>query len=233
MKTSIPWLRVFVEGAVIVGSILLAFGIDAWWEGRQEDERIVQSLIALHGEFQAVLEHIDGDYARRNQRTEAYRWILEAISEGRTVDDDSLATRIGLMTGMARFVAPHAVYDDLVASGDLRRLEPDLRAALLAYAEQVDRLDWAETRQNSAYFEGVYPYLLESADWLAMGPNIVWEDITFEPTHASGLDELLADRQFQNLLVSRLRDLAFSQRSTEELREIVDEVLTLLENHFD
>jgi len=31
-----------VEGVVIVGSILLAFGIDAWWEGRQErDERVL------------------------------------------------------------------------------------------------------------------------------------------------------------------------------------------------
>ncbi len=32
----IPWLRVFVEGVVIVGSILLAFGLQAWWDGRQE-----------------------------------------------------------------------------------------------------------------------------------------------------------------------------------------------------
>ncbi len=29
MKAQIPWLRVFVEGMVIVGSILLAFGL-AW-----------------------------------------------------------------------------------------------------------------------------------------------------------------------------------------------------------
>ena len=35
---SIPWLRVFVEGAVIVGSILLAFGIDAAWEGQPRTE---------------------------------------------------------------------------------------------------------------------------------------------------------------------------------------------------
>ncbi len=34
MKPQIPWLRVFVEGVVIGGSILLAFGIQAWWEGR-------------------------------------------------------------------------------------------------------------------------------------------------------------------------------------------------------
>ena len=36
MRAQIPWLRVFVEGVVIVGSILLAFGIQAWWKGRQE-----------------------------------------------------------------------------------------------------------------------------------------------------------------------------------------------------
>jgi len=32
LKPQIPWLRVFVEGVVIVGSILLALGIDAAWE---------------------------------------------------------------------------------------------------------------------------------------------------------------------------------------------------------
>jgi len=30
------WVRALLEGLVIVGSILLAFGIDAWWEGRSE-----------------------------------------------------------------------------------------------------------------------------------------------------------------------------------------------------
>ena len=34
---SIPWLRVFIEGVGIVGSILLAFsGFRRGWEGRQE-----------------------------------------------------------------------------------------------------------------------------------------------------------------------------------------------------
>ena len=41
MKPQIPWLRVFVEGVVIVGSILLAFGIEAGWQARgdRNDER--------------------------------------------------------------------------------------------------------------------------------------------------------------------------------------------------
>ena len=36
LPKDIPWLRLLVEGAVIVGSILLAFGIEAWWDGAQD-----------------------------------------------------------------------------------------------------------------------------------------------------------------------------------------------------
>ena len=36
MKQEIPWNKFVVEAFVIVGSILLAFAIDAWWDERQE-----------------------------------------------------------------------------------------------------------------------------------------------------------------------------------------------------
>ena len=51
MKPPIPWLRVFIEGVVIVGSILLAFGLQAWWEGRQER---AQGTAYLDGSDQRV-----------------------------------------------------------------------------------------------------------------------------------------------------------------------------------
>ena len=33
---TIPWKRLTVEAAAIVVSILLAFGIDAWWDARND-----------------------------------------------------------------------------------------------------------------------------------------------------------------------------------------------------
>ena len=36
MARQVPWPRIFAEGLAIVVSILLAFGIQAWWEERQE-----------------------------------------------------------------------------------------------------------------------------------------------------------------------------------------------------
>jgi hypothetical protein len=47
----IPWPRIFAAGVAIVVSILLAFGIQGWWEGRQEqreeqEEQEEQEIIA-------------------------------------------------------------------------------------------------------------------------------------------------------------------------------------------
>jgi hypothetical protein len=44
LKPQIPWLRVFVEGVVIVGSILLALGLDEWREGSQDRHRSPRTL---------------------------------------------------------------------------------------------------------------------------------------------------------------------------------------------
>jgi len=45
----IPWARIVAEGVAIVVSILLAFGIQAWWDGRQDRElerRLLEGIFA-------------------------------------------------------------------------------------------------------------------------------------------------------------------------------------------
>ena len=53
MTGRIPWPRVAVEGVVIVGSILLAFGIDAWWSDRQAEELEAAMSAAAYEEVAA------------------------------------------------------------------------------------------------------------------------------------------------------------------------------------
>ena len=62
LTRGIPWGRVAVEGVVIVASILIAFGIDAWWDSRQrrfdEDELLAavqQNLEDTRIELERVL----------------------------------------------------------------------------------------------------------------------------------------------------------------------------------
>ena len=47
MSKQIQWLRILVEGAVIVASILLAFGIEAWWDDRQRNEDRLELLSTM------------------------------------------------------------------------------------------------------------------------------------------------------------------------------------------
>lgn len=63
---NIEWRRLGIEAAAIVISILLAFWIDAWWDGRNEDNAFSQNLLALEQEilqnlsdFDLVLDHAD------------------------------------------------------------------------------------------------------------------------------------------------------------------------------
>ena len=49
--TDIPWQRLSTEVAVIVGSILLAFWIDAWWEDRQLEQETAEDLAIVEYEL--------------------------------------------------------------------------------------------------------------------------------------------------------------------------------------
>ena len=56
---SIPWLRICAESVAIVGSILLAFAIDAWWDERLERRLEAQQLERQHLELATNIERID------------------------------------------------------------------------------------------------------------------------------------------------------------------------------
>ena len=81
------WAFLLVEAALIVASILLAFAIDTWWEGRQElrnQERL------LHG----FVQDLRGDsltYASLLERypltVEAHRTLLATTTGGATTAD--------------------------------------------------------------------------------------------------------------------------------------------------
>jgi len=62
LSRQVPWPRILAEGVAIVVSILLAFGIQAWWDGRQLAEERAQHLSLLQAQMsenRALLEVSD------------------------------------------------------------------------------------------------------------------------------------------------------------------------------
>ena len=87
-NTNIPFKRLFVEGFVIVISILLAFAIDAWWDRQQESEQEAALLMSLLADFRLLEE----------QLSEADRKYLEEHAERAAKAGDY--SRSALMRGL-------------------------------------------------------------------------------------------------------------------------------------
>ncbi len=141
MKAQIPWLRVFVEGAVIVGSILLAFGLQAWWDGVQEREEEQRVLVGLEADFaqsQVGLHQVIDSHEAMVARIAR----LEAMSEAEraAVSPDSMWVFVEAMLRPMTFDGRDGTLDAVIASGGLVTIsDPRLRDLLVEWQRlQVD-----------------------------------------------------------------------------------------------
>jgi hypothetical protein len=129
-----------VEGVVIVSSILLAFGIDAWWEtlGQRDDAR--SAVVALTADFGASRESLDS-FRRSQERTIAAIDSVSDLLRGRTGRVEVPAALLAWVVRTPSFSPPSGALDALLSSGRLALLEdPELERALAAWPARASRL---------------------------------------------------------------------------------------------
>ena len=208
LKPQIPWLRVFVEGVVIVGSILLAFGIDAAWEGAQERDREQEVLEVLRAELasagQALQVQLD-IYVYLERATEDVANRLEARGSGSVMVSDTLLA--ALVFDMS-YDPPTGMTNTLLASGQLDLLRNlDLRTAIAEWPSAIE--DGVE-EQTSLWRLGdqqLEPLLHDAVPSLGRAYSIlsVWEN---ERRLVSGLGHgeltVTASPALWNVLYQRL-----------------------------
>ncbi len=79
---NIQWRRLSIEAAAIVGSILLAFAIDAWWEERAiriEEQQVLQGLGL---EFHSIRDVLSRHLSKHLQGVQALEDFLSAAGNG-------------------------------------------------------------------------------------------------------------------------------------------------------
>jgi hypothetical protein len=156
-------MRVFVEGVVIVGSILLAFGIQAWWDASQEEKRIQDHLTAIASDIEGARGTLRASVDRRRDRTAAIHSLLLAMGAPEAPTPDSLIHWLGVLWGARGPAETMAAFDDLRESGGLASVQPDeLRRALAGYGRAVSNLAEIEERVVRAWEEELRPYLVAS-----------------------------------------------------------------------
>ena len=142
MTRQIPWLRVGVEGVVIVGSILLAFGVQAWWDVRQERSHLDAVLAGLEEGYVEHLALLDENIEYVSADQERLRRFIEMDPAGaaRIPPDQTWSTlesiwRPGTSDDNITFLLA-ALQDESLKS--VR--EPSLQRAIASWQAQVDEL---------------------------------------------------------------------------------------------
>jgi hypothetical protein len=93
------WTRFAIEGVVIVVSILIAFGIDAFWQERQERLRTESHVKALQEEIGEAVIAVEVSQARREGRIAVIRELLASITEPETRDTRKSRSSVGSTLG--------------------------------------------------------------------------------------------------------------------------------------
>lgn len=228
------WRNAVVEGVVIVGSILLAFGIDAWWDHRNDRRAELEYLRALKSEFEAAAVEIGSDERTRAQRLMHIDRLIGETKASQRPSRDSLVTWFGGLWKNSPYLPPDAVYQDLLATGGLNLLSSDeLRRAILEYGQFTEKLRFFERRGQEFWDGALRPYLEQSVDILLVqggGPSIEAPRPDLGPVvFAPGLDETLRDRKFQNYLLSRRTMTLDESRRALELARVIERIVNLID----
>ncbi len=139
---SLPWLRLFVEAVLIVGSILLALALDAWWDRVQEDRRRAELVEQLRQDFETTRARLAESIALADTVIAQLQGFLAAAHAPQPIPMDSLRF---LASGVGRgigFEPALSAYRSAVATGELRLIQgAQLIEAFVEFDEAMNGFD--------------------------------------------------------------------------------------------
>ena len=145
VQEKIHWKRIGAEAAAIVISILLAFAVDAWWEGLQEAQTAHEHLEAVLSEFESNQVELPR-FIDRHQRLLAAVVELSQLLDGPVGSVEVTDTLLVWPLVNISFDAQRGALNSLLASDGLRLIRnTELRAALAGWPTELD--DAAENEE--------------------------------------------------------------------------------------
>ena len=235
----VAWKRMTAEGIAIVLSILLAFWIDAWWDGRVERNNLLEYLSSFE---QEVVEN----------RKEIERTLSVSVDVLRTTDEvflalrdtdlndmpESFARTIGKVYKIHNPVLATGAYEDMVSSGNMRLIHNrNLSVSINQYMQIVSSVRSVNQFLWDTYYDLQVPFL---KNYFVLS-DFGWESVE-EINDAAGLLTVtpkspyainfaaLGTQEYWNLLYSWKEAYSDQVRRLVVARDHCDMVLELIRN---
>lgn len=229
---TIPWKRISVESIAIVASILLAFGIDAWWDERLEQSQEQLLLTRLGTEFSTNLERIDrlqGFAVVEDAALELYGLIDEALRNGEdTVQVPTGMLRVVLIAPV--FEAEIPLLDAFTKAGKLDLVnDPQIVATVSVWERQLRDYTSMAERARRDVDTHLLPALYKRADIgaLLVGPFIT--DLNSADPMWRVPVVMNIDIEIKGLVAGRYARASDSLRDFESLRRAAAEVIKAID----
>jgi hypothetical protein len=136
------WFRALTEGAIIVGSILLAFGLDAWWDDRAHRAELRNQLEVVAREMVSTREALNRvlNAHDMNARLAAHlSSTLGGVSDGSEVLVSD--TLVGLLLPQVTADVTTGSLGAFIEAGGLELIDDaDIRRDLLDWPTRIDDL---------------------------------------------------------------------------------------------
>ena len=224
------WKGRIIEAIVIVGSILLAFSIDAAWEARKETIAAADYIRALKIDAESSLEQLDRIISSSEGILQGNILIHEYLDNPESIDPDSLNSAFGNFTAINFYRADTKTYDQLVSSGDLRLLNQDVRNAL---SDWTSKLSLAKEYQEQVAIDFRTATVTQygvSGTWLSTNMyNLRLSSLDgIEPRFPIEISSLSESREFENLLLLQMLLQTDTLTAYRRLRESLTSLIEVL-----
>jgi hypothetical protein len=233
-RHQVPWVRMGAEVVAIIASILIAFSLDAWWDGRELAEREHRYLVSLEQDFRENRADLERVIQVQNSVLESIQQlVLFGATAAPIPDSDSVMglvnlvfrdTNVGLRPSLS-------TYRDLLNTSSLQVLgSGSLRTLLADFDVRVGKAGGVEEGAGEGWSRDVTEHLLTRLDLAAQLPQYLLGTDSIVEILPSTVDyrSLPADRVFRNVMVGRLAVTAVRLSMYRALEGNVAEILRVL-----
>jgi hypothetical protein len=140
-SNEIQWKRIVVEATAIVGSILLAFAIDAWWEERLDQVRATEYLWQVRADSHENILRLTEAIQLEKAQLKATQEILTALRSPDPMTLESAREWTQFEPGYLWYSDPRLLegaISALVATGEVNLIDDhEIKASLINYLGQM------------------------------------------------------------------------------------------------
>jgi hypothetical protein len=226
----VAWLRIAVEGGVVVVSILLAFAIDTWWTKQQALDDEQEVLLGLHRDFEDSREGLDRVIAFHDgAQLQFARFLSSTPDELAELAPDSLD---GFANALFTAFTYEPVSSTLDAAGSDGRLSlvqnPDLPRLLATWSTGLEDLTENEQDVRSQSMRARIGSERHGGPFYH--PALTEETLSFLPrVDGVTLRALRSDSEFVAITRNLHLSIAFYLRQLRPLGTTIDSTLVLIE----